>query len=325
MAVRFEVESLAPSDRGDAIRELAKALNGQVEVDLPPNPTHIQATATSSVLEPVEVAGIHWNVAGLRRAAGPMTDDIEPHVFVGLQQSGVSRYAQGGRAVEIRPGDLVVLENVKPYTVSFHGAVRTATVRVPTQILGLPPPLLDRITAVRLGQDCPVVDTAAAFFSRLVRNLSALDEADAARLAQPCLELIRAVITTGLGRDDLAKEPMHHTLTQRVTAYIRLHLAEPDLTAARIAAEHHVSVRHLYLILSRAGISLGDWIRVERLKECRRELASPAYAYLTIEAIARRWGFTSAPHFSRVFRTVYGMSPREWRHGNRQRSGVAER
>ncbi|MFF3462175.1 helix-turn-helix transcriptional regulator [Streptomyces sp. NPDC002619] len=29
-------------------------------------------------------------------------------------------------------------------------------------------------------------------------------------------------------------------------------------------------------------------------------------------AIARRWGFVSRSHFSRVFRTACGMSPREW-------------
>jgi len=321
MAVRFDVASLAPRDRGDAIRDLSRALNGQIEVDLPPNPAHLRATATTSVLGPVEVAGIHWNVAGLRRTAGARIDDVEPHVFVGLQESGVSRVVQGGRAVEIGPGDLVVLETVLPYTVSFRGTVRTATVRVPTQTLGLPPPLLKGITAVRLGQDRPVVDTAAAFFSRLVRNQSALDGGDAARLAQPCVELIRAVLTTAGGRDDLAAGPLHDTMAERVVAYLRLHLAERDLTADRIAAAHHVSVRQLYLTLSRAGISLGDWVRAERLKECRRELASPAHAHLTIEAVARRWGFTSAPHFSRVFRTVYGMSPREWRQENR-RSGA---
>jgi AraC-like DNA-binding protein len=324
MAVRFDVESLAPSDRGDAIRELSRALNGHIEVNLPSNPAHIRAAATSSVLGSVEVSGIHWNVADLRRTAGPMKDDVEPHVFVGFQESGVSRFAQGGRTAEIQPGDLIVLENVKPYTVSFHGTVHTATVRVPTRVLGLPSSLLGRITAVRLGQERPVVDAAAAFFSRLVRNQSALDETDAGLFAQPCIELIRAVVTTGLGRDDLAKEPLHHTLPQRVMTYIRLHLAEPDLTAARIAAEHHVSVRQLYLTLSRAGISLGDWVRAERLKECRRDLASLTHEFLTIEAIAHRWGFTSAPHFSRVFKTAYGVSPREWRHRNRRLPGGGE-
>ncbi|MFJ4326913.1 helix-turn-helix domain-containing protein [Streptomyces tricolor] len=33
----------------------------------------------------------------------------------------------------------------------------------------------------------------------------------------------------------------------------------------------------------------------------------------TIAGAARRWGSISSAHFSRAFRTAYGMSPSEWR------------
>ncbi|MFG2307054.1 AraC family transcriptional regulator [Actinacidiphila glaucinigra] len=44
---------------------------------------------------------------------------------------------------------------------------------------------------------------------------------------------------------------------------------------------------------------------------------------MTIEAIAHRWGFASAPHFSRVFKAAYGVSPREWRHRSHELPGEA--
>ncbi|WP_063886422.1 AraC family transcriptional regulator [Streptomyces sp. NRRL S-31] len=49
------------------------------------------------------------------------------------------------------------------------------------------------------------------------------------------------------------------------------------------------------------------------LVQCRRDLARRHAAGLTIAAIAHRWGFISASHFSRVFRATYGVSPVEWR------------
>ncbi|WP_328876245.1 helix-turn-helix transcriptional regulator [Streptomyces sp. NBC_00287] len=94
---------------------------------------------------------------------------------------------------------------------------------------------------------------------------------------------------------------------------MRAHLAEHDLTAARIARAHHISVRYLYKMLAQSGITLGDWLRANRLEQCRRELGHPQARSMTIEAIAHRWGFTSASHFSRVFKEAYGVSPREWR------------
>ncbi|MDX3098927.1 helix-turn-helix domain-containing protein [Streptomyces sp. ME19-03-3] len=314
MADRLDVGSLAPGDRADAIREFSWAINGRIEVGLPPNPRrNLRAVATTSTVGSVKVSEIDWNVARLRRATPPTHEDLVPHVLVHLQEVGFSRFGQGGRQGVLRAGDFVVIENTKPFDVSFHGAMHSVLVRVPTHVLGLQSPLLEQVTAVPLGADHPVAGATAAFFSRLAREQAAVGETEAALLAEPCVDLIRALVTMALGRDDLARGPLNNTLLQRVQEYVRLHLAEPDLTAARIAAEHHVSVRQLYLTLSRAGITLGDWMRTQRLEECKSELASPAHRFMTIEAIAHRWGFTSAPHFSRVFKAAYGVSPREWR------------
>jgi AraC-like DNA-binding protein len=90
-------------------------------------------------------------------------------------------------------------------------------------------------------------------------------------------------------------------------------LAQRDLTAARIAAKHHISVRHLYNILASSGISLGDWVRAHRLEECRKDLAKPGANSVTIAVIGQRWGFPDATNFGRAFKAAYGMSPREWR------------
>jgi AraC-like DNA-binding protein len=273
---------------------------------------------TISVLGSVGVSELWWNVSALRRPTRPLTDDIEPNIFVGLQNSGGVRLTQGERQAETRPGDFIVFDNTKPYTFSLHGTINSTFMRIPTRLLGLRPSLLAEVTAVRLGRERPIVDVAAAFFCRLARNQAAIGETEAGLLSQSSIELVRALVTAGLGHDDLAKEPLDNTLVERVMTYIRLHLAEHDLRAERIAAEHYISVRQLYLTLARADISLGDWIRSQRLEECKRELSLPAHQFMTIEAIARRWGFISAPHFSRAFRAAFGMSAREWRQMNRQ-------
>ncbi|MEU1618091.1 helix-turn-helix domain-containing protein [Streptomyces sp. NPDC005722] len=313
MADRLDVAALAPGDRADAIRAFSWSVNGRIGVDLPADPDRLRADVTTNAVGPVKVSEIRWNVAGLRRAAAPVDEDLVPHVLVHLQTAGVSRFLQGGRQEVVRAGEFVVLENAKPYEVLFDGAMHSVLVRVPTDVLGLRPSLLEQVTAVRLGAERPVVAAAAAFFTRLARDRAAAGEAETALFAEPCVGLVRGVVGILMGRDDLTGAPVNSTLLRQVQEYVRLHLAEPDLTAARIAAEHHVSVRQLYLTLSRAGISLGEWMRTQRLEECGRELASPAHQFMTIEAIAHRWGFASAPHFSRVFKTAYGVSPSEWR------------
>ncbi|MGW9499321.1 helix-turn-helix domain-containing protein [Streptomyces prasinus] len=46
---------------------------------------------------------------------------------------------------------------------------------------------------------------------------------------------------------------------------------------------------------------------------CHRDLTDPRLRSRSIRAIATRWGFVDAAHFSRAFRAAYGVSPRDHR------------
>jgi AraC-like DNA-binding protein len=169
------------------------------------------------------------------------------------------------------------------------------------------------VTAVRLNPGNPVAELAATYFGRLASNQTISRVASVDALGQPSIELVRALIATQLSDPRLANEPLRVTLEFRIMEYVRAHLAEHDLTAARIAYNHNISVRQLYAVLARSGVALGDSVRAHRLEECRKDLAKPGARSVTIAAVAHRWGFADATHFSRVFREAYGMSPRQWR------------
>lgn len=200
-----------------------------------------------------------------------------------------------------------------PYTLLFDEGVDHHFLRLPLAALALPDRLLRDATTVTFGADDPLARLAYTYFSQLAVS-GELHRGDAAEaVAAPSIELLRAVLASRHGDAQRAKGPLEATLGLRIRRYIREHLADPELSAARIAAAHGISVRHLYAVLSRAGISLGDWIRAQRLDACRRELAGPAGRSRTVAAIGRSWGFVNATHFSRVFKEAYGLSPRAWR------------
>jgi transcriptional regulator GlxA family with amidase domain len=56
-----------------------------------------------------------------------------------------------------------------------------------------------------------------------------------------------------------------------------------------------------------------DYIRHLRLEAVRRDLRDPLQANRSVAAVAARWCFVDAAHFSRVFRAEYGYSPSEIR------------
>ncbi|MFF3582382.1 aldehyde dehydrogenase family protein [Streptomyces mirabilis] len=73
-----------------------------------------------------------------------------------------------------------------------------------------------------------------------------------------------------------------------------------ELGPDRIAAAHDISRRYLYKLLAEQGHTVSGWIRERRLTQCRRDLGDPALAHLPVGAVAGRWGFPDAGHFSHV-------------------------
>ena len=106
---------------------------------------------------------------------------------------------------------------------------------------------------------------------------------------------------------------MADVLFTRITWYARQHLADPELTPTRIAAEHNISLRYLYKLFAEHHLSLEQWLITERLKGAARQLADPASRHRPIAAIAAGWGFLDPGHFTRRFRHAYGMTPQDWR------------
>lgn len=311
MATVIDTSAVAPTDRAEAIREVIWRQVVRVEIDHHPVPEQISAVGAITQLGTLNICSVRSNATTVHRTPPLARDDLEPSVFVSLQLSGSSLVVQGGREAVLQPGDLALYDTETPYTLVNPAGIHQHFFRIPRSQLALPPEAIERITAVRLGREDPMADLASTYFTRLANSQRQLGHQE--QLAQPSIELLRAVITSRLGEDRLAGEPLQSTLERRIMEYLRAHLADHDLSAARVAQAHHISVRRLYSIMARTGVSPASWIRARRLEECRNVLAQPRSRHQTIEAIAHQWGFANATHFSRLFKQAYGMSPREWR------------
>jgi AraC-like DNA-binding protein len=148
----------------------------------------------------------------------------------------------------------------------------------------------------------------------LVRDADAISQTPAAAMiGQATTDLLRAALVAAVDEEPFRSDGWDQNLITVAKSYISQHLAEPDLGAERMARALFISVRQVYKLWETEPRSLGQWILERRLDAARRDLTSPRRRNQTIAAIAGRWGFVDATHFSRRFRQAYGMSPREWR------------
>ncbi|WP_225828547.1 helix-turn-helix domain-containing protein [Streptomyces naphthomycinicus] len=245
-----------------------------------------------------------------RLIAGSTGDD---HVVVMLVSRGKARVEQDTRDLHVRSGALFVYDRARPLRLTFPEPFQTKSLVLPRQLLGLSESSLRRITATPLGGDSALGSLLTPFLSRLVDTAATYPQRTGESIARNVVDLVQALAEERLGRAAPDTPTAARLSLLRIRAYIDQHLADPDLTPITIARAHHISVRYLHKLFQQEDVTVGRWIQQRRLEQCRHDLARRPMAGLTIAAVAHRWGFTSASHFSRVFRAAYGVSPAEWR------------
>jgi AraC-like DNA-binding protein len=232
---------------------------------------------------------------------------------VGLLTQGSCRLAQQGREALLRPGDLVIYDCRRPYTMIFGEPHEMSFLMFPCDRLRLPPAAVEQVLVTPVSSRQSTGSLVAPFLHRLVSNLEQSENSVNGRLADNVLDLLATMFGEGTGARPTDPAAARRSLLLTVCAWIDRNLGEPGLDPEAIARANHISVRHLHRLFHDQGTSVARWVRESRLDHCRRDLEDPALAERGVLAIARRWGFADAPHFSKVFKAAYGVPPGQYR------------
>ncbi|MBN9624406.1 MAG: helix-turn-helix transcriptional regulator, partial [Actinobacteria bacterium] len=127
-------------------------------------------------------------------------------------------------------------------------------------------------------------------------------------------EQLTSLLALALGRATvLPRSASRALLLQAALDEIEKGLADPGLSPGRVARHVNISNRYLQRLFADQGTTFSRWVLARRLQCAHRDLLAPGLAHLTIGQVAERRGFADRSHFSRAFRSRYGITPREHR------------
>lgn len=230
-----------------------------------------------------------------------------------LMLAGNGLLVQDNREAVLQPGDLAIYDTNRPYSLVFDDDFRNLVIMFPQHMVDLPVDAIAQLTAVRMsGREEGLTGMIVPFLAQMANNLDHVSGTAGVRLTRSAVDLVTTVLAHQLDLDRGSGNG-HRALAQRIRQYIDTNLASVDLGPTQIAAAHFISTRHLHSVFHEQGTTVSSWIRERRLERCRRDLLDVLIADRPVAAIAARWGFVDAAHFSRVFRAAYGISPSELR------------
>jgi AraC-like DNA-binding protein len=111
--------------------------------------------------------------------------------------------------------------------------------------------------------------------------------------------------------------PVRQTIAERrlqdVLRFIEVHLSDPQLSTTMVAKGCGISPRYLSFLLRLKGTSFSELVWEQRLAKARQWLSNSDPRDISISEIAYGVGFKSPAHFSRMFKRVFKVNPREFR------------
>lgn len=261
----------------------------------------------------LQISDIHTTPHLVERNPGVVTAKNLHYYKVSLQISGTGEMSQGDRQLRLTPGLVTVYDTARPYDLRFDEDARFLVAMFPKHALGIPISLANELTAYPVDCTTGLGAMMSEYLLGLVDNLGYFAGPSGERLARTGLSLLSTLLASEEEKLTTEAHPDRKSLLVEICFFINEHLADPRLDPGFIAAAHFISIRQLYNIFQETGVSVAQWIKQRRLAECRRDLADPLYANLSVAAIANRWSFDEAPYFSRIFKESFGVTPSEWR------------
>lgn len=287
-----------------------EALVGAYDVELPEGVAEADfAVASESwLLGELVVTRGRLSPVELRRSAERIAADGRDTFTFGLVTRGHLAGDFDGRACELRPGQVCVIDFARPWRAAT-GATDFILVAAPrAAVMGLAPRMGDLHGRLLDGAPARIL---AEHFAALVRHLPLASLGDAPVIQRTTLHMIAESLESLAPGEAAEPGPMEGRVAFRVRRYVESRLASDDLSPAAICQGVGVSRPTLYRAFHAAG-GIARYIQRRRLEAVHILLSDPAETRSLAE-LALAYGFSSHAHFTTAFRRRFGYTPRDAR------------
>ena len=270
---------------------------------------------------PVLIGKLRCSTLHFRRAGSTIARGGIDHYLARLNLSGGFSGNADGRQVAVRPGDISVLDLARPMYSSASGS-ESISLLIPRVVMA---PMLkapDDVHGVVLPGETGCGMILGDHMQSLMARVPDMSASDCASLLAGTVALIAGCIGATPQVQGLAAQEVRVALLVRIRRYIDQHLADPDLTAQAICDRFGLSRSSLHRLFEVSG-GFTRYVQERRLRRCFAEIVEPGGR--RIADIAFAWGFNNESVFSRAFRRMFQVSPREARAAAQQRRGGGAR
>jgi AraC-like DNA-binding protein len=314
MSQLFSTELVPVSDRVEAWQWNAQRICGDCRIELPRSSFH--GSIEIREIGALKLTRFSSSPLSFRKWPVDAVASENQSCIVITQLQGFRRYVQNGANVLLQAGDSTVIDSSRPWSSSCGTECVRLYFRVPRWMMEA------RLQTRKIPIVCKISGSSRAGAALASLSKSLYDHPERTEEEEAAaLNAYFDTLTGCLGLGGISKRNTQD-LRARITHYVDARLSDSSLAPGEVASAVGISLRHLHRVFSATGKTFGDYVRARRLKNCLRDLGNPGLTHKSITEVAFSWGFSDAAHFSHSFRKQFGVSPRAFRAGSPQATGL---
>lgn len=262
----------------------------------------------------ISVRNVEMGWQSMERGTGFAKSHLDQNITVLAVRRGTLVVEDQHQTVSLKAGDMVMLDDALKHTLLFKEPALCSSIQIPPQVLsdrGMPARLLSGCNPVHANPESTAVRD---LFLTFCAHASSAGEIVRERVARQFLDLMDIVVRSS--------DASHHPSSSegvllRARQLIARHLGDPDLSLTKMAGQLNVSSSSLLRAFKDRGLSPMRLVNLLRLERASQLLSGAPH--MPVQEVAACCGFANFAHFSRSFKKLYGLAPREYAklHGHR--------
>lgn len=305
----FSTHGIPAGNKLDRWSEALTSLWGPIDV-IPHGKTPVEGTFESVAVEDLRFNRLALCGHDIRRTPENLSrmhgGEFVLLAFPQSRPMNVSEF--GGGPLSVAPGKLYLLDNSATYRVLTHTRYDTMHVMIPLR------EILARIPDYGFHHTGPISEPgrpgALLFdtFLSIIRELPHLRREEAAFIRRHLLDLLYFTVKEADCTGSSSETSVVWAHRRRILRHMSLHLADPDLSAEKIAEACGMSPSYLHRLFRGSGQTVREHLKDIRLDHALK-LLSGRGCRLSMTEVSYQCGFRSPQEFSRAFRGRHGHKP----------------
>jgi AraC-like DNA-binding protein len=233
----------------------------------------------------------------------------DSQILVTVPLMGEVEFSQLGRETRCAPGQFILEHSEEPYEFR-HGAESCMwVIKVPEASLNSRIGNTSRYCAQHFDTTSGMGRLFNDYLHLITRHCNSQQSSRAlALMGGQLIDLLSIALNEAPSALQSSLSIVRGAHLARIEAYVRQHLADPDLSPELLASQHGISLRYLHALFRDTGHSVAQWIRDLRLQAAFEQLQLASQG-VSIAQIAYACGFNDQAQFNHAFRRRFDHPP----------------